>query len=149
MRTGGLSDPARGYLSDCGLAGALMRLIRDTRAGPGGDPRALELILGIRSYPELGRFVLVGLGGVWTEVLDDVEIRALPLRQNESLEMLEELGATTAGRVPRTRPTRTRRAGAAVAAERLGSVDVKCPPRDGACRHRRGGSRRVGGRRRT
>ena len=30
-----------------------------------------ELIVGLQTDPALGRFVLVGLGGVWTEILDD------------------------------------------------------------------------------
>lgn len=51
----------------------------------------VELLVGLRSDPELGTFVLVGLGGIWTEVLEDVAVRAVGLRKGEALEMLREL----------------------------------------------------------
>ena len=42
-------------------------------------PPGVELILGLRRDPQFGPAVLVGLGGVLTEVLDDVAIRLAPL----------------------------------------------------------------------
>jgi acyl-CoA synthetase (NDP forming) len=54
----------------------------------------LEMILGLQSDPELGSFVLLGLGGVWAEIFDDVSMRALPLRRGEAAEMLDELRAS-------------------------------------------------------
>jgi len=51
----------------------------------------VELIVGLQSDPELGCFILVGLGGIWTEVFNDVSIRAVGLRQGEAGEMLTEL----------------------------------------------------------
>jgi acetyltransferase len=54
-------------------------------------PPGVEMIMGIQSDAELGAFILVGLGGIWTEVLDDVVIRAVGLRDGEAGEMLREL----------------------------------------------------------
>jgi acyl-CoA synthetase (NDP forming) len=53
----------------------------------------LELIVGLQQHPELGGFVLLGLGGVWTEIFDDVAIRALPLHPGEGRAMVDELRA--------------------------------------------------------
>jgi acyl-CoA synthetase (NDP forming) len=51
----------------------------------------LELIVGLQRDPTLGTFVLVGQGGIWTEVLNDVAIRPVELRQGEAGDMLREL----------------------------------------------------------
>jgi hypothetical protein len=51
----------------------------------------LELIVGLQTDATLGTFVLVGLGGIWTEVLNDVAIRPVGLREGEAGEMLREL----------------------------------------------------------
>jgi hypothetical protein len=50
----------------------------------------VEMILGLRSDPDLGAFVLLGLGGIWAELYQDVTMRALPLFEGEAAEMLEE-----------------------------------------------------------
>jgi acyl-CoA synthetase (NDP forming) len=54
-------------------------------------PAGVEMIVGVQNDAELGAFVLVGLGGIWTEILDDVVIRAAGLREGEAAEMLREL----------------------------------------------------------
>lgn len=51
----------------------------------------LELIVGATRDPLFGPAVMVGLGGVFTEVLDDVAIRLAPLDRAEALAMLDEL----------------------------------------------------------
>jgi acyl-CoA synthetase (NDP forming) len=51
----------------------------------------VELIVGGRRDTSFGPVVLVGLGGVLAEVLDDVVIRLAPLRIEEALEMLDDL----------------------------------------------------------
>jgi acyl-CoA synthetase (NDP forming) len=51
----------------------------------------VELIVGLQTDDTLGTFVLVGLGGIWTEVLDDIAIRPVNLRPGEAAEMLQEL----------------------------------------------------------
>jgi acyl-CoA synthetase (NDP forming) len=52
-----------------------------------------ELLLGLQRHPELGPFILLGLGGIWAEVLDDVAVRALPIRAGAGRELIDELRA--------------------------------------------------------
>lgn len=50
-----------------------------------------ELILGGRRDPTFGPLVVVGLGGVLAEILDDVAIRLAPVAADEAAAMLDEL----------------------------------------------------------
>jgi acyl-CoA synthetase (NDP forming) len=50
-----------------------------------------EIILGIREDPQYGPLMLVGLGGVFVEVLQDVCIRLLPVDEMMAREMLSSL----------------------------------------------------------
>jgi len=50
-----------------------------------------EVLLGARTDPQFGPFVMVGLGGIFVEVLKDVAIRLLPVSESEAMEMLQEL----------------------------------------------------------
>jgi acyl-CoA synthetase (NDP forming) len=50
-----------------------------------------ELLLGGRRDPTFGPLVLVGLGGILAEVLDDVAIRLAPVAPDEAATMLDEL----------------------------------------------------------
>jgi acyl-CoA synthetase (NDP forming) len=59
---------------------------------PMADP-GVELLVGLRRDPSFGPAVVVGLGGVLTEVLDDVSIRLAPVDREMALEMLTELRA--------------------------------------------------------
>ena len=54
-------------------------------------PPGLELILGVRRDPLFGASVLVGLGGVLTEILDDVAIRLAPVTPRVAMSMLDDL----------------------------------------------------------
>ncbi len=81
--------------------------VRDAAAGlldlplpPGAARRGLlvsrqldgiELILGGRRDPSFGPLVLVGIGGILAEVLDDVSIRLAPVGRAEAETMLDEL----------------------------------------------------------
>jgi acetyltransferase len=56
------------------------------QAGPGA-----ELILGARRDALFGPMVMAGLGGVWTEILDDVALRLAPIEPDEARTMLDEL----------------------------------------------------------
>jgi acetyl-CoA synthetase len=51
----------------------------------------VELIVGLRRDPSFGPAVVVGLGGVFTEVLDDVAIRLAPVDRATALAMLTGL----------------------------------------------------------
>lgn len=50
-----------------------------------------ELILGGRQDPQFGPVVMVGMGGIFVEILDEVSVRVAPIAQWEALEMIEEL----------------------------------------------------------
>ncbi len=51
----------------------------------------VELIVGLRRDASFGPAVVVGLGGVLTELLDDVAIRLAPVDRETALAMLAEL----------------------------------------------------------
>lgn len=50
-----------------------------------------EVLIGARTDPQYGPFLMVGLGGILVEVLKDVSIRLLPMDEREACEMLKEL----------------------------------------------------------
>lgn len=50
-----------------------------------------EVILGGKRDPSFGPLILLGLGGIYAEVLNDVAIRLAPVTKGEVEEMLEEL----------------------------------------------------------
>ena len=51
----------------------------------------VELIAGARRDPQFGPIVLVGIGGVFAELLDDVAVRLAPITADDAREMLAEL----------------------------------------------------------
>jgi acyl-CoA synthetase (NDP forming) len=53
--------------------------------------RGVELIVGARRDPQFGPLLLVGLGGIYAEVLDDVILGLAPVREADALEMLGSL----------------------------------------------------------
>ena len=85
-------------------------------------PHGVELILGFRRDPQFGPAVLVGFGGVLTEVLDDVAVRLAPVDHAAADAMLDDLrGSPILGAV-RGRPPVDRGTvvGMLVALSRLG-----------------------------
>jgi acyl-CoA synthetase (NDP forming) len=50
-----------------------------------------ELILGGRQDPNFGPVVLIGLGGIFVEVLEEVSLRVAPITPKEAREMIDEL----------------------------------------------------------
>lgn len=66
------------------LQGALVARM----SGPG-----IEMSLGVQRDEQFGLALMVGLGGVWIEVLDDVSLRLLPVDETGARGMLAELRA--------------------------------------------------------
>jgi acetate---CoA ligase (ADP-forming) len=53
--------------------------------------RGTEILLGARTDPQYGPFMIVGLGGIFVEILKDVAVRLLPVSEKEAWAMLKEL----------------------------------------------------------
>jgi hypothetical protein len=53
--------------------------------------KGTEVLIGVHRDPQLGHFIVVGLGGVWTEIFDDVAIRPLGIGPREAQKMLRQL----------------------------------------------------------
>jgi acetyltransferase len=49
-----------------------------------------EVILGLKRDPQFGAVLMYGMGGIYTEVFQDVSFRLAPLSQVEALQMIEE-----------------------------------------------------------
>lgn len=54
-------------------------------------PKGVELIVGIQNDPQFGPVIMVGLGGIMTEVMKDVAFRMLPISPSDAKSMLNEL----------------------------------------------------------
>ena len=54
-------------------------------------PGLAEVIIGLKRDKTFGAVVLVGLGGIFTEVLEDFVLRLCPVTEPEALDMLREL----------------------------------------------------------
>ncbi|MCY0868332.1 MAG: acetate--CoA ligase family protein [Desulfurococcus sp.] len=57
-------------------------------------PPGVEVIIGALNDRTFGGIVMLGLGGVFTEVLRDVTFRVAPVSSSEALEMINELKAS-------------------------------------------------------
>ncbi len=55
----------------------------------------VEIFIGMRRDPTLGSFLVVGLGGLWVELIDDVSIRPVPITVDQAAEMLNETKSST------------------------------------------------------
>ncbi len=56
-------------------------------------PKGIELLVGLKNDDNYGMVLVVGLGGIFVEVMKDVSSRILPLSRFDIVEMLEELKA--------------------------------------------------------
>jgi acetate---CoA ligase (ADP-forming) subunit beta len=70
-------------MSADGKAVLVQQMIRGTR----------ELVLGLTRDPQFGPCVMFGLGGIFTEVLNDTAFRVAPLDKRDALEMMQEIKA--------------------------------------------------------
>ncbi|QRN86387.1 acetate--CoA ligase family protein [Clostridia bacterium] len=56
-------------------------------------PQGLEVILGVNNDPQFGPMVLIGLGGVFVEVFEDISLYPAPLNEKEAFQMVESLNS--------------------------------------------------------
>ncbi|HAA93469.1 MAG TPA: CoA-binding protein [Rhodospirillaceae bacterium] len=56
---------------------------------------AVEMVIGLKRDPAFGNVIMVGLGGVFVEVMKDVAIRLCPVTLAEALHMLETLRSSS------------------------------------------------------
>ncbi|MEM4274370.1 MAG: acetate--CoA ligase family protein [Candidatus Nitrosocaldaceae archaeon] len=54
-------------------------------------PQGIELIVGLQYDQQFGPVIMVGLGGIFTEVFKDVSFRMLPITKEDALSMLNDL----------------------------------------------------------
>lgn len=54
-------------------------------------PSGTQIIIGACRDPSFGPILMVGLGGIYVEVMKDVSFRALPISRQDALDMLKEL----------------------------------------------------------
>jgi hypothetical protein len=54
-------------------------------------PAGVEIIVGVRNDPAFGPLVVVGLGGVFTELLRDTVTALAPIDETDALELLKRL----------------------------------------------------------
>jgi len=86
LNLGNSSDVARAYdeILEAGveLDGVLVQeMIKGDR----------EFVIGLTRDPQFGPCVMFGLGGIFTEVLNDVSFRVAPISEIDALEMIEEI----------------------------------------------------------
>jgi len=75
---------AESYAPDADIEGVLVSPMREG---------SVELIVGVVDDEQFGRVMMVGLGGVFVEVLEDVAFRALPLSEADARDMLDDIEA--------------------------------------------------------
>jgi acetate---CoA ligase (ADP-forming) len=86
-----------------------------------------EILLGARTDPQYGAFMIVGLGGIFVEVLKDVAVRLLPVSEQEAWAMLKELKGYKILEGVRGQPPRDR---AALVRAMVGLSDIFSAHRD-------------------
>ena len=53
-------------------------------------PRGVEIIIGLKRDAQFGPVIMFGLGGIFTELLDDVSFRVLPISREDARQMVAE-----------------------------------------------------------
>ena len=77
-----LTYRARKYMPEANIWGALVQEM---------VPAGKEVIIGVNRDPQFGPLLLLGLGGIYVEVLKDVSFRIAPVARWEAEEMIGEL----------------------------------------------------------
>jgi 3-hydroxypropionyl-CoA synthetase (ADP-forming) len=54
-------------------------------------PSGIELIVGLQNDKQFGPVIMVGLGGIFTEIYKDVSFRVLPITKQDAIDMIEGL----------------------------------------------------------
>jgi 3-hydroxypropionyl-CoA synthetase (ADP-forming) len=54
-------------------------------------PNGVELIIGLQNDSQFGPSIMVGLGGIYTELFKDVSFRVLPVTKDDAIKMLNSL----------------------------------------------------------
>lgn len=55
--------------------------------------QGIETIIGAKMDPQFGPVIMFGLGGIFTEVFNDISLRIAPINKEEALEMISEIKA--------------------------------------------------------
>jgi acyl-CoA synthetase (NDP forming) len=85
-----------------------------------------ELVCGLTRDPQFGPCVMFGVGGIFTELLDDAVFRVAPLTLAEALAMLDEIRLAKLLAAFRGQPPVDRQALARILVA-LGEVGARCP----------------------
>ena len=56
-------------------------------------PNSIEIIIGSTNDPTFGNAIMLGLGGIFVEILNDVSFRLVPITENDAWEMINEIKA--------------------------------------------------------
>ncbi|MGD9972169.1 MAG: acetate--CoA ligase family protein [Desulfatirhabdiaceae bacterium] len=73
---------AKNYSADAEITGVLVQ-----QMATHGE----ELILGMNRYPVFGPLIMVGIGGIFVEVFQDVVFRLAPIQRNEARRMIRSI----------------------------------------------------------
>ncbi|KAA0003710.1 MAG: acetyl-CoA synthetase, partial [Thermoplasmata archaeon] len=57
------------------------------------EKKGIEMIVGISSDDFFGKIIMVGMGGIYTELYKDVSFRKIPIMERDAENMLKELKA--------------------------------------------------------
>jgi acyl-CoA synthetase (NDP forming) len=55
------------------------------------EEKSVEIIIGLIQDPTFGLSIMVGIGGIYTELYEDVSFRVIPINRYDAMEMIEEI----------------------------------------------------------
>ena len=53
-------------------------------------PQGFEILLGVSTDPQFGQVIMVGLGGIYVELLKAVSMRVVPIEREDAQQMIDE-----------------------------------------------------------